>query len=44
MKAYEIDDKYKGLPAYEWQQTMSKEQKAQDRKKRLLEAERKKRQ
>ena len=44
LKMVEIDEKYKGIPAYEWQQTMTKEQKQQDRKKRLLEAERKKRQ
>jgi hypothetical protein len=44
LKLYEVDEKYKGIPAYEWHQTMTKEQKAQERKKKLLEVERKKRQ
>lgn len=44
LKCFEIDEKYKGIPAYEWHQTKTREQKAQERKKKLLEAERQKRQ
>jgi hypothetical protein len=43
LKVFEIDDKYKGIPAYEWHETKTKEEKAQERRKKLLEAERKKR-
>ena len=44
LKVFEIDEKYKGIPAFEWHQTKTKEEKAHDRRKKLLEAERKKRQ
>lgn len=43
-KMFEVDEKYKGIPAYEWHETKTKEEKAQERRKKLLEAERKKRQ
>ena len=32
LKYLEIDDKYKGIPAYEWQQTLTREQKANERR------------
>ena len=40
LKYLEIDDKYKGIPAYEWQQTLTREQKANERRKKHWEAER----
>jgi hypothetical protein len=43
LKVFEIEDKYKGIPAYEWHETKTKEEKTQERRRKLLEAERKKR-
>ena len=40
-KCYEIEEKYKNIPAYEWHQTMTREQKVQSRKLKHMEAERK---
>jgi hypothetical protein len=34
----EQDEKYKNLPAFDWHTTMTKEQKAHERKRKLLEA------
>jgi len=43
LKCYEIEEKYKGVAAYQWQETLTREQKAQQRKMKYLEAERKRR-
>lgn len=43
LKIFDIEEKYKGIPAYEWHQTKTKEEKARERRMKLLEAERKKR-
>lgn len=43
LMCYEIEEKYKGLEAYQWQETKTKEAKTQERKKKKLEAEREKR-
>ena len=40
LKFFEIEEKYKGIPAFEWHQTKTREQKLQERKRKLLEAER----
>lgn len=33
LSCLEIDEKYRGLPAFEWQQTQTKEQKLEERRK-----------
>jgi len=38
----EIDEKYKNVEAYQWQETKSKEQKQMERQRKKLEAEREK--
>jgi len=43
LQYYIIDDKYKDVPAFQWQETLTREQKAQMRRRKLLEAERKRR-
>lgn len=43
LAAYEIEDKYKGVEAYQWNETLTREQKDHKRRQRLAEAERKKR-
>lgn len=40
LKFFEVEAKYKGIPAYEWHETKTKEQKTQERRRKLLEAER----
>lgn len=40
LKVYEIDEKYRDIPAFQWQQTQTREEKAIGRKKKMLEAER----
>lgn len=40
MQCLEIEEKYRGVAGYEWQETKSKESKAQDRKLKKLDAER----
>ncbi len=32
LKTFEVEEKYKGIPAYEWHQTKTREQKAHERK------------
>lgn len=32
LKCLEVDEKYKGIAAFEWQQTMTKEQKTHERR------------
>lgn len=44
LKVYSVEEKYKGIPAYEWQQTKTREQKAHEKKKAKLEEERKREQ
>ncbi len=44
LKLFEIEEKYKDIPAYEWQTTKTKEQKAMERRKKLLDATRARRQ
>ena len=44
LKTYAIEEKYKGIPAFEWHQTKTREQKAHERKKAKLDEERKQRQ
>jgi hypothetical protein len=39
LRLFETDEKYKGIPAYEWQQTKTREQKMQERKRKILEEE-----
>lgn len=41
LKVYSIEEKYKGIPAFEWHQTKTREQKAHEKKKLRLEEERK---
>ena len=43
LKCLEIDEKYKGIAAFEWQQTLSKDQKLHERKQKQLQAERERR-
>ena len=43
LRTFEVEEKYKGIPAYEWHETKSREQKAHERKLQRLEAERKQR-
>ena len=43
LKCLEIDEKYRGIAAFEWQQTQSKEQKLHERKQKQLQAERERR-
>lgn len=43
LKLFDIEEKYKNIPAYEWQTTKTKEQKTQERRKKLLDAIRAKR-
>lgn len=33
IKLFEVDDKYKDVPAYQWQETLTREQKSSMRKK-----------
>jgi hypothetical protein len=40
LKIYQTGEKYKGLAAYEWQVTETRDQRAYERKKKLVEAER----
>ncbi len=40
LKFFDIDEKYKGIPAFEWHETKTKEQKAHERKKKLMEEQR----
>ena len=37
IREFEIEEKYKGIPAYEWHETKTREQKAQERKMKSLE-------
>lgn len=37
LKCFEVDEKYKGIPAYEWHETKTREQKTQERRKKFLE-------
>ena len=39
--SYEIEDKYRDVAAYQWQMTVTREQKQHERKLKALEAERK---
>jgi hypothetical protein len=32
LKSYDVDDKYRNLPAFQWQETITREQKLQQRK------------
>ena len=32
MKSYDVEDKYKDVPAFQWQETVTREQKLQQRK------------
>jgi len=41
---YDTEEKYKDIPAYEWHETQTKEQKAQVRRKKLLDSIRTRRQ
>ncbi len=43
LKCFEIEEKYKDVAAYQWQMTVTREQKQHQRKMKALEAERKKR-
>jgi len=36
LRFYIIEDKYKGIPAYEWHQTVTSEQKSANRRIKLL--------
>lgn len=41
LKFFEIDEKYKGLAAYEWKTTQTREEKVHERRRKQLEEERK---
>lgn len=43
LKMFEMEEKYKNIPAYEWQQTKTREQKAHERKMKTLDVLREKR-
>lgn len=36
LRAFDIEEKYKGIPAYEWHETKTREQKASERKMKQL--------
>jgi hypothetical protein len=38
LKMFDIEEKYKNIPAYEWQTTKTKEQKDHERRKKLMDA------
>ena len=40
LNTFIVAEKYKGIPAFEWHETKTREQKAEERRKKLLEAER----
>lgn len=43
LKSYDVDDKYRDVPAFQWQQTVTREQKLQQRKQRNEDADRRRR-
>jgi hypothetical protein len=42
LRFFEVEDKYKDIPAYEWHETKTKEEKGLERRRKLLEGIRKK--